>query len=88
MPLQHVLKPDPGEECHDFSWDGLLTDLADDLNPLYVYEAKMSLFARMAQIRHGAERLLEAQILPVLAQCEFLDTRPEADQSFMGQCIF
>ena len=88
MPLQHVLKPDPGEECHDFSWDGLLTDLVDDLNPLYVYEAKMSLFTRMAQIRHGAERLLEAQILPVLAQCEFLDTRPEADQSFMGQCIF
>jgi nuclear pore complex protein Nup205 len=38
----------------------------------------------MAQTRPGAERLLEARIFPVLSQCEFLDTRPEADQSFMG----
>ena len=60
--------------------------IADDLNPLYVYEAKMSLFTRMAQTRPGAERLLEAQILPVLSQCEYLDTRPEEDQSFMGKC--
>ena len=57
---------------------------ADDLNPLYVYEAKMSLFTRIAQTRPGAERLLEAQILPILSQCEYLDTRPEEDQSFMG----
>ena len=86
--LQYVLKPDPGEGCHNFTWDGRLIDVTDNLNSLYVYEAKMSLFTRMAQIRHGAERLLEAQILPVLAQCEFLDTRPEADQSFMGQYTF
>ena len=38
----------------------------------------------MAQTRLGAERLLEARIFPILSQCEFLDTRPEADQSFMG----
>ncbi|KAI6142345.1 nucleoporin Nup186/Nup192/Nup205 [Pisolithus tinctorius] len=60
----------------------------DDLNPLYVYEAKMALFIRMALFRAGAERLLEAQILPTLAQCEFLDTRPEADQSFMDRDSF
>ncbi|KAI6038837.1 nucleoporin Nup186/Nup192/Nup205 [Pisolithus marmoratus] len=60
----------------------------DDLNPLYVYEAKMALFTRMAQFRAGAERLLEAQILPTLAQCEYLDTRPEADQSFMDHDSF
>lgn len=66
----------------------------DDLNSLYVYEAKMSLFIRMAQTRAGAERLLEAQLLPVLAQCDYLDTRPEADQAFIGKfrgyilCIF
>ncbi|KAH7909315.1 nucleoporin Nup186/Nup192/Nup205 [Hygrophoropsis aurantiaca] len=60
----------------------------NDLNPLYVYEAKMSLLIRMAQTRSGAERLLEAQILPILAQCEYLDTRPEADQSFMDQDSF
>ncbi|KAH7882163.1 nucleoporin Nup186/Nup192/Nup205 [Phlebopus sp. FC_14] len=60
----------------------------DDLNPLYVYEAKMSFFIRMAQTRPGAERLLEAQILPILAQCEFLDTRPEEDQSFLDRDSF
>ncbi|KAI6135337.1 nucleoporin Nup186/Nup192/Nup205 [Pisolithus thermaeus] len=60
----------------------------DDLNPLYVYEAKMAFFTRMTQFRAGAERLLEAQILPTLAQCEFLDTRPEADQSFMDRDSF
>ncbi|KAG5340572.1 hypothetical protein C0989_001177 [Termitomyces sp. Mn162] len=57
----------------------------DDLNSLYVYEAKMSFFIRMAQTRAGAERLLEAQVVPVLTQCDFLDARPEADQAFMGQ---
>jgi len=60
----------------------------DDLNPMYVYEAKMSLFTRMAQTRPGAERLLEAQILPILSQCEYLDTRPEEDLSFMDQDSF
>lgn len=57
----------------------------DDINPLYVYEAKMSLLIRMAHTRQGAERLLEAHILSTLARCDFLDARPEADQSFMGQ---
>jgi Nuclear pore complex scaffold, nucleoporins 186/192/205 len=57
---------------------------SDDLNPLYVYEAKMSLFIRMAQSRAGCERLLEARLLPVLAQCDYLDARPETDQSFVG----
>lgn len=58
--------------------------IADDLNPLYVYEAKMSLFVRMAQTRLGAERLLETQLILILSQCDYLDVRPEADQSFMG----
>ena len=56
----------------------------DDLNALYVYEAKMSLLVRMCQSRCGAERLLESRLLPVLADCDFLDTRPEADQAFIG----
>ncbi|KAG6865339.1 hypothetical protein C0991_003376 [Blastosporella zonata] len=60
----------------------------DDLNPLYVYEAKMSFFMRMTQTRAGAERLLEAQVVPVLSQCDFIDARPEADQSFMDQDSF
>ncbi|EAU87534.1 hypothetical protein CC1G_11206 [Coprinopsis cinerea okayama7 len=60
----------------------------DDLNPLYVYEAKMSLFIRMAQTRSGAERLLEAQLIPTLAQCDYLDAMPEADQAFMDHDSF
>jgi nuclear pore complex protein Nup205 len=83
--LQYVLKPDPGTlflVCPR----SVVDLIADDLNPMYVYEAKMSLFTRMAQTRPGAERLLEAQILPILSQCEYLDTRPEEDLSFMGTC--
>ena len=56
----------------------------DDLNPLYVYEAKMSFLIRLAQTRTGAERLLEAQVLPVLSQSDYIDATPEADQAFMG----
>ena len=61
-----------------------LSCLPDDLNPLYVYEAKMSLLVRMAQTRQGAERLLEARVLPILADCDYLDARPEADQAFLS----
>jgi nuclear pore complex protein Nup205 len=44
----------------------------------------MSLFIRIAQTRQGAERLIEARVLPILADCDFLDTLPEVDQSFIG----
>ncbi|KAI9057540.1 hypothetical protein FKP32DRAFT_1598103 [Trametes sanguinea] len=60
----------------------------DDLNPLYVYEAKMSLLVRMAQTRQGAERLLESRVLPILADCDYLDARPEADQAFLDRDSF
>ncbi|KAL1938972.1 hypothetical protein VTO73DRAFT_11125 [Trametes versicolor] len=60
----------------------------EDLNPLYVYEAKMSLLIRMAQSRQGAERLLEARALPILADCDYLDARPEADQAFLDRDSF
>ncbi|KAI0351635.1 hypothetical protein OH77DRAFT_1429461 [Trametes cingulata] len=60
----------------------------DDLNPLYVYEAKMSLLIRMAQTRQGAERLLEVRVLPILADCDYLDARPEADQAFLDRDSF
>ncbi|KAJ7778502.1 nucleoporin Nup186/Nup192/Nup205 [Mycena metata] len=72
----------------DLRLQGVLKPDPDDLNPLYVYEAKMSLFVRMAQTRLGAERLLEAQLIPILSQCDYLDARPEADQSFMDQDSF
>lgn len=45
----------------------------------------MSLLIRMAQTRAGAERLLENRLLVALAECDFLDARPEADQAFLGK---
>ncbi|KAJ2063225.1 hypothetical protein GGI17_001836 [Coemansia sp. S146] len=48
------------------------------LNALYIYEAKMSFFLRMAQRADGAERLLENGIIDVLADCAFLDLRPQS----------
>ena len=60
-------------------------DYLDDLNALYVYEAKMSLLIRVAQSRYGAERLLDARVLPTLGNCDFLDAQPEADQAFIGR---
>lgn len=41
----------------------------------------------MAQTRAGAERLLESQLVVVLAQCDYLDTHPETDQSFIGKIL-
>ncbi|KAJ2042233.1 hypothetical protein H4S04_007405, partial [Coemansia sp. S16] len=49
------------------------------LNALYIYEAKMSFFLRIAQRSDGAERLLENGIIDVLADCAFLDLRPQSD---------
>ncbi|KAI9502794.1 hypothetical protein BX070DRAFT_152739 [Coemansia spiralis] len=46
------------------------------LNSLYIYEAKMAFFLRLAQRQDGAEKLLENGILDVLADCAFLDLRP------------
>ncbi|KAF7795183.1 hypothetical protein EIP86_006332 [Pleurotus ostreatoroseus] len=72
----------------DVRLQGVLKPDPDDLNPLYVYEAKMSLLIRMAQTRAGAERLLESRLIPVLADCDFLDTRPEADEAFIDRDSF
>ncbi len=63
-------------------------DSIDDLNALYVYESKMSLFIRIAHSRAGAERLLDANIISVLGRCDYLDARPEGDQDFMGMCYY
>lgn len=63
----------------------VVVDLSsDDLNNLYVYEAKFSLFNQMSQTRLGAEKLLKFGIISLLAKCDYLDARPESNQSFMG----
>jgi nuclear pore complex protein Nup205 len=59
----------------------------DNLNPLYIYEAKMSLFTQLAQSRAGAERLVDLGIVSTLAKCEFLEAQPSADHSFTGTVL-
>ncbi|SPO25969.1 related to nucleoporin [Ustilago trichophora] len=53
------------------------------LNAIYVYEARLAFFNRMAQTRDGAERLLNAKIFDVLAQSDYLAARPDQDQEFV-----
>ncbi|KAF5345807.1 hypothetical protein D9756_010889 [Leucocoprinus leucothites] len=77
-----------GVKENDERLQSVLKPEPDDLNTLYVYESKLSLFTRMSQTRAGAEKLLDAQIIPLLARCDYLDARPEADQSFMDQDLF
>ncbi|TFY64741.1 hypothetical protein EVJ58_g2418 [Rhodofomes roseus] len=72
----------------DLRLQAVLKPDPDDLNMLYVYEAKMSHLIRMSQSRQGAERLLESRAIPVLADCDYLDARPEADQAFMDNDSF
>ncbi|KAJ3026095.1 UNVERIFIED_CONTAM: hypothetical protein HDU68_006204 [Siphonaria sp. JEL0065] len=50
---------------------------------LFVFEAKMSLFLRIAQTRDGIEKLLESGLLDMLIDVKFLDDRPEADSDAM-----
>ncbi|KAG8875052.1 hypothetical protein FRB98_008117 [Tulasnella sp. 332] len=67
---------------------GVLKPDPDNLDPLYVYEAKMSLLVRIAQTRQGAERLLDCRVFAVLSQCEFIDARPQNDHAFIDHDSF
>ncbi|KAM0793089.1 hypothetical protein ACM66B_000571 [Microbotryomycetes sp. NB124-2] len=55
----------------------------ESLNALYVYEAQMSFLTRIASSREGAEKLLNAELLTRLGECEFLTARPLDDTSLM-----
>ncbi|KAI8324669.1 hypothetical protein GQ54DRAFT_309032 [Martensiomyces pterosporus] len=60
----------------DVAIQGTLQADPASLNPLYIYEAKMAFFLRLAQRQDGAEKLMENGILDVLADCAFLDLKP------------
>ncbi|KAL5524938.1 hypothetical protein ACEPAF_8807 [Sanghuangporus sanghuang] len=72
----------------DSSLQDTLRSEPDDLNPLFVYETKMSFFIRLVQTRQGAERLLESRILRILSQVDFLDTRPESADDTLDEGNF
>lgn len=77
--VQAVLKDDPGESC--FAEERLTTE---SLDALYVFEAKLALLIRLAQTRKGAEDLVDAGLLEVLAQCDFIGMRPSTLDNVMG----
>ena len=54
----------------------LLTDEVEDLRPMYVYEARMSLLARLALSPYGAQQLLQAGLTTRLSEMVSLDYRP------------
>ncbi|KAJ2312061.1 hypothetical protein IWW54_002304, partial [Coemansia sp. RSA 2705] len=58
------------------------------LNALYIYEAKMAFFIRLAQRADGADKLIENGVLDVLADCAFLDMRPSAGSGSGGESSF
>ncbi|KAI9314314.1 nucleoporin Nup186/Nup192/Nup205 [Dichotomocladium elegans] len=55
----------------------LLESADADLKPLYIHEAKLALFLRLALSKHGAKLLVENRIVEVLGHCQFIAARPE-----------
>lgn len=84
--LQSALVADPGELMRNSG--SSLIFFSVSLNSVYVHEAKMAFLIRIAQTRLGAERLLSSRLLSVLAQCDFIDARPDNSQSLIGMAIF
>ncbi|KAJ2747947.1 hypothetical protein GGI20_000034 [Coemansia sp. BCRC 34301] len=64
----------------DHALQAVLVPDPASLNALYIYQAKMGFFLRLAQRHDGAERLLECGVIDVLADCSFLDQRPQQQQ--------
>ncbi|XP_076547849.1 nuclear pore complex protein Nup205 isoform X1 [Osmia lignaria lignaria] len=54
------------------------------LRPLYLYEAKMATFCRMASTRLGAESLLENKILSCMSSMVVFDHHPDVHIGFEG----
>ncbi|XP_053982005.1 nuclear pore complex protein Nup205 [Hylaeus volcanicus] len=54
------------------------------LRPLYLYEAKMATFCRIASTRLGAESLLENKILSCLSSMVVFDHHPDVHIGFEG----
>lgn len=66
----------------DLDLQEILRPDPSSLNALYVYEAKIAFFNRLAQSKQGAERLLDARLFDILAQVDFLQARPQQDYQY------
>lgn len=54
------------------------------LNALYIFEAKLAFLTRLALSPEGCQKLVEAQLIARLSQCDFLTMAP-AEGNGMGQ---
>ncbi|KAI8342800.1 nucleoporin Nup186/Nup192/Nup205 [Chlamydoabsidia padenii] len=55
----------------------ILSEVDEPLLPMYIYQAKISLFMNVASKIKGAQLLLESGVLDVLGHCEFIGKRPK-----------
>ncbi|KAK4054774.1 hypothetical protein OIV83_000698 [Microbotryomycetes sp. JL201] len=65
------------------SLSAVLSPDPESLNALYIYEAQMSFLTRIASNREGAEKLLNADLLTKLGDCEFLTAQSLEDAASM-----
>ncbi|KAJ1548151.1 hypothetical protein HK096_003517 [Nowakowskiella sp. JEL0078] len=61
----------------DSRLQSILLDDPETLNPLYIFESKISLFLRVAQQKEGAERLFEVGIFDIMSELNVLDQKPD-----------
>ncbi|KAI8379152.1 nucleoporin Nup186/Nup192/Nup205 [Radiomyces spectabilis] len=61
----------------DLALRDVLEQVDAPLVPLYIYEAKMSLFLRLALCKEGAQTLIDNRILDVLSHCQFIIMPPD-----------
>jgi hypothetical protein len=54
------------------------------LRSFFIFEAKLSMFLRIAQSRDGAEKLIDGGIVEAVTDCSFIDERPERHTSSEG----
>ncbi|KAI8815701.1 nucleoporin Nup186/Nup192/Nup205 [Fimicolochytrium jonesii] len=60
------------------------TDEDGSLNTHLLFEMKMAFLLRLSFQIDGARKLLEYGVIEALAECKYLDQRPESDTSFTG----
>lgn len=83
--LRHMIEALPHE---DHILQSMLDPSPEPLKALYNYESKMALFTRIAQSFEGAKVLLQAGLLSRLAECAFLDQRPEQERAALSSGLY
>lgn len=56
--------------------EAALTVGSDDVNPIFVLEAKLTMMLRVAQAETGGRRLIQAGFLKTLGACDFISRQP------------